>query len=209
MQVSTGKTAGVALCVAALRSVLAMSHHPTSAHAGPIGPVVHGGMIVWLSLMAWGFANFALIRGVERPLVSAGLLALGISLAGHIAAGTINGFVVPALAANGPPISHDVLRFAWHSNQAFAKLGMIAGALAFILWSIELLGDRAKATKVVGAAGLAVGALMIALPAAGALMLNVAGAWTLYALQALWALLVGVQMIRGKLQLSGKVATAS
>ena len=195
MQRRTGKIAGVALCVAALGTVARDVRPSDQCARGPIGPIVHGGMIILLSLMTWGLVNFAIIRGPVRPLISAGLLAFGISLIGHIAAATINGFVVPALAASGAPISHDVLSFAWHANQSFALLGIIAGAVAFVLWSIELLGDRASETKIVGAIGLTLGLLMIALPATKVLSLKRRRGRTLYALQALWVFCLAWQMV--------------
>jgi hypothetical protein len=112
---------GIALIAAAAGTVLAMGHHPSGAHGGGgLAGLVHGAMIALLGVLAFGFARFCQRRGLDRPLILAGLSAYLASFLAHLGAATINGFVVPALAG-GPPISHDVLRFAWHSNQALAK----------------------------------------------------------------------------------------
>lgn len=190
---------GVILGVAAAGTMLVMAHHPTDAHAAGLGALVHGTMIVLLAAIAWGFLQFAFQRGIRRPLVSAGLVAFAISVVGHLAAATINGFVVPAIVGTGVPISHDVLRFAWHANQAFAKLGVVATGIAYILWSIHLLrgGGAARWT---GVAGLIVGAAMTVIVLLALLPMNVSGAMVVYALQAGWAVLVGGQMARGVLR---------
>ena len=84
--------------VGAVGVVGAMAHHPSGAHPGALGGIVHGAMIALSLLLAWGFAHFAIGRGASRPLIVGGLLAYAVSLFGNIGAATINGFVVPALA---------------------------------------------------------------------------------------------------------------
>ncbi len=103
-----GRAGGMALIIAAIGTVAMMAHHPSGPHSGLLGGIVHGAMIALLLLMTWGFLQFALVRGIRRPLVNGGLLAYGVSLFGHIGAATIKGFVVPALAARGHgAVSHD------------------------------------------------------------------------------------------------------
>jgi len=187
------RTAGGVLIGAAAASVLAMAHHPTSAHAAGMGAAVHGAMIALLAAMAFGFAHFALRRGVRRPAVLAGLVAYGFSLVFHAGAATINGFVVPALAARGPSaVGHDVLLFAWEANQALAGLGVYATGAAFAAWGADLL----RGSRLLGLAGIAAGAVPAALVAAGVLEMNVAGAFAVYAAHAAWAALLGVHLIR-------------
>lgn len=200
------RTAGWILCAAALATVVAMAFHPSGAHAGGLAAAVHASMITLLSVMAWGFLQFSLARGISGGLVSAGLAAYALSVLGHVVAGTINGFVVPALANSATPLVHDVFRFAWQANQAFAKLGIIAGSAAYLLWSADLWrgGERALA-----AAGAAIASGIIVMLLTGAIRLDVHGALLLYGLQALWAVMVGLAMARGGIQPSRKSATAS
>ena len=204
------KTAGGAMMAASLGVVIAMAHHPSDAHGGALGSLVHGGMIALLMLLTWGFAMFAIERGAARPLIVAGLIAYAVSLFAHIGAATINGFVVPALAdPSRPPVSHDLFRLAWYSNQALAQLGVYMTGAAYVLWSLDLLRDRSGESKLVGLTGLAAGAVPAALLATGAMRMNVAGAFLIYAAHVAWAALVGLMMWRGTLQPSGNATTAS
>ena len=203
----TTRTAGFILCAAALATVVAMALHPSSAHAVGLGAVVHASMILLLALMGWGFLQFARARGVWSGWVSAGLVAYAVGVFGHIVAGTINGFVVPAMAGPAAPVSHDIFRFAWHANQAFAKLGMIAGSAAYLLWSIDLL--RKGPGRLLGSAGAVIGISVPLLLFSGVVRLDVHGALLLYGLQALWAAMVGTAMARGQIQPSGNAATSS
>lgn len=195
------RVGGAALILSAIGTVVAMGHHPSGAHSGALGGVVHGAMIALVLAMTWGFIQFALVRGIWRPLVSAGLLAYGVSLFGHLGAATINGFVVPALADRGHgAVSHDLFLFAWTMNQSLAKLGVAMTGIAFIAWGIDLLGDRSRVTKAVGGLGLIAGAVPATLLLSGIVSrLDVKAALMTYALHAAWAALVGIQLLRGRI----------
>lgn len=195
------RAGGMALVAASIGAVAAMAHHPSTAHSGMLGPIVHAAMIVFLALQAFGFAGTAFWRGPARPLIAAGAVAYAISLFGHVAAGTINGFVVPALAGRGEgAVAHDLFILAWEANQAFARLGVLATSAAYILWSIDLLTDGGRRLKIIGFTGLVAGAVPAALLLGGAIRLDVAGAFLAYAMQAAWAALVGVTMVRASRQ---------
>lgn len=204
----TQRIGGAMLAVAALGTILTMAHHPSGGHAAGLNAFVHGAMMFLLSAMAWGFVQFVIVRGPTRGLVSAGAVAFAISLLGHIGAATINGFAVPALAS-GPPVSHDLFRFAWHLNQALAGVGVVAGAAAYVLWSADLLLGGGRVQKTAGAAGAIIGATILVLMLGGLVRLDVAGAMVVYTLQALWAVIVGVMLALGHLGESGKATTSS
>ena len=89
--------------------------------------------------------------------------------------------------------------FAWEMNQALAQLGMVAGGVAFLLWSLDFLGRREAEPRLIGLAGLLAGAFPILLLVAGWVALNVGGALFLYAVHGAWAALVGLHLVRGKL----------
>ena len=189
------RAAGAALIAAAAGTVLAMAHHPSGAHGGPLGAVVHGAMIALLALGTFGFASFARRRGLARPAVLAGLVAYGLALFGHAGAATINGFVVPALADRGEAVGHDLFLFAWEANQALARLGVFAAGTAFMLWGGDLLRERPW----LGTVGILAGAAPSAALLAGALEMNVAGAFIVYAAHAVWTALLGLYLLRGRL----------
>ncbi len=194
------RIAGAAMVIAALGTVAAMAHHPSGAHSGGIAGIVHGTMIVLLAAMTYGFSHLALRRGIRRSLVLAGLVAYAISLLGHAAAATINGFAVPALAARGSAaVGHDIFLLAWELNQALAKVGLFATAVAFILWSADFIRRGNRLTRLTGAAGMVAGALPAVLVASGSIEMNVAGALTAYSLNAVWTALVGWLLWSGRL----------
>lgn len=207
----TDQPGGAALVIAAVGIVAAMGHHPTRLDSGAIGPV-HGILVALLVLMSWGFLQFAFRQGVSRPLSLAGLLAYGVGLFGHLGAVTINGFAMPGLASGGP-VDRDILLFAWEVNQALARLGVYMTGVAFLLWSVDLLREGARAPKVVGGLGLLAGAVPLVLLASGLIQMNVAGAFVAYALHAAWTAVLGVMMMRGRLphrhQSSANSATSS
>jgi len=188
------RVAGVAMIAAAAGALLAMGHHPSGAHGGSaLAGIVHASMIALLGLLIFGFTHMARRRGLDRPAVLAGLLAYGIALFGHVGAATINGFVVPALAARGVT-AHDLFLFAWEMNQALAKLGVYATSAAYLFWSAELIGEGR--TRLLGALGVVAAILPASLLASGAIRLDVTGAFISYAVQVGWAALVGLHLLR-------------
>jgi uncharacterized protein (DUF486 family) len=195
------RIAGGAMIGAAALSLLAMAHHPTGAHDAAMGGLVHGVMIAVTSATFFGFAHFALRRGIGRPAILAGLIAYGIALFAHIGAATINGFVVPALAQRGAALAgHDVFLLAWEANQALAHLGIYATSIAFAFWSLDFLRRAGIEAKAIGALGLLAGLVPAALLGAGAIRTDVAGAGLAYAAFGAWAAIVGLHLLRGKLE---------
>ena len=194
------RIAGGALVLGSLLSVLAMAHHPTRVDPNGLVGIVHGAMIVLMSATAFGFAHFALRRGVARPAILAGLIAYAIGLVADLGAATVNGFAVPALAAHGAALSgRDVFLLAWELNQALARLGVFATATAFAFWSIDFLRRPGFEPRAIGGLGLIAGLGPAALLWAGAMDMHVAGAFAAYAAFAFWGTLVGVHLFRGGL----------
>jgi len=194
------RIAGGAMIAAALLSVLVMAHHPEHVDPNGLVGIVHGAMIVLMTVTAFGFTHFALRRGLDRPAILAGLVAYFVSLVAHLGAGTINGFIVPALAARGADLSgRDVFLLAWESNQALASLGVFATAAAFTLWSIDFLRRPGLEPRIIGGLGLVAGLVPAALLATGTTDMHVAGAMVAYAAFSLWAVVVGLYLARGKL----------
>jgi small-conductance mechanosensitive channel len=90
----SGRLVGVILIVASVLTVVTMAHHP-SGHAGALGKIVHGTMIVLLSGMFFGFCYYSMRRGLVRPLILAALVAYLLNYFAHIIAATINGLSCP------------------------------------------------------------------------------------------------------------------
>lgn len=195
--IGTGdRAAGIALIGAAAASMLALAHHPTSLHAGPMIGIVHGAMILFVALMAFGFTHVARLRGLERPAVLAGLVAYGIGAFGTVGAALISGFVSPALATHAPDASHELFDLAWAMNQALAKLGVVAMGLAYMLWSLDLW----RQSKPVALFGLLAGGVPAVLLAGGWIGMHLHAAILIYGGQVLWATLIGWLLLRGGLR---------
>lgn len=195
------RTAGTCLGIAAAATVLAMAHHPTSPHdiTGG-GDFVHGAMIMLLAVMAFGFLHFALRRGLSRPVILAGVVAYGFSVVANFGAATINGFVVPALAARGPDaVGHDTFLLAWYANQALARLGVYATGAAYVLWSIDFLRRAGLVNRAIGAAGMIAGAVPAALLLSGQAAMELRTAFPVYSAHAVWAILVAIQLVRRRI----------
>jgi hypothetical protein len=187
------RAAGIALIGAAAFSMLAMAHHPTSRNAGAMIGIVHGAVILFTGMMAFGFTHFARLRGLERPAVLAGLVAYGIGVFATVGAATISGFVTPALAAHAPDASHELFDLAWAMNQALAKVGVVAMGAAYALWSLGLW----RRWKPVALLGLLAGGVPALLLIGGWIDMHLHSAILVYAAQVLWAALIGWLLLRG------------
>ena len=193
------RVAGYALIGASLLSMFTMAHHPTSMAAGALIGVVHGVMILLVGVMTYGFTHYAGRRGLGRPLVLAGLVAFAIGAAAGIGAGTINGFIAPAVRLHEPVVSQDLFVLAWEANQALAKLGVIATGAAYLLWSLDLWRDR----RLAAAFGIVTGGIPALLLIGGWLNMHLHAAILVYGTQALWAILIGWLLLRGRLTREG------
>jgi hypothetical protein len=165
---------------------------------GGLNTLVHGGMILFLFVLLVGFVAMSLRRGLMNALVLAALIAYAISAVAHFGAATINGFIVPSLGTSAEPPSHEIFRLCWQANQALAKLGVFATGAAYILWSLDLLRGPGVTNRIIALAGFAAGALPAAAIATEALKMDVHGAFIIYAIHALWAALIAIQLIRRK-----------
>jgi len=196
--VDHGRVAGFGLCGAAATTVLAMSHHPTGLHGiSGDGDVVHGTMIALLAVTAVGLFYFAQRRGPDKLWILAGMVAYAISLGAHIGAGTLNGFVAPALAARGSgTVGHDAFLLVWETNQSLARIGVYATGAAFTMWSFDFLRRAGTMNRLTGVVGLLCGLLPALLLFTDVVNMNVRGAFAIYAVHAVWVALVGVQFIR-------------
>lgn len=189
------RAVGALLVASAVLTVVAMAHHPSGVQGGNLVYLVHGAMVVLLSVMFFGFCYYSLRRGLDRPLILAALVAYLLSYFAHVVAGTINGFVVPALSEQGPDIPHAIFVFAWESNQAFARLGTAATAVAFGLWGFDLLRRGDVVSRLVGGFGIVAGVVPLALLLHDATM-DVHTALLIYGLHSGFVALVGVHLLR-------------
>lgn len=95
------------------------------------------------------------------------------------------------------------LRLFWYVNQALANTGEVARALAMTLWSCAIL--LTGRSRLLGIAGVLIGAATAAAILLGMLRLNVHGQMLALFAAIAWNLALAVQLLRGKLQSAAEV----
>lgn len=194
------RLAGAALAGASILSIVAMAHHPSGAGDGALTQLVHGTMIAVVLVALAGYIRLAARRGLHRFFNLTALVAYSAGAAANILAATINGFVVERVVADGA--GQDILRLCWAVNQTLAYGAVYATSLAFLSWGADLTREPGL-RRIVGLAGLAAAIAPAALLMTGALGMNVAGAFVVYALQAGFGVLVGAELMRGRTGAAG------
>ena len=195
---SSERIGGAALLAAGVGIVFGMAHHPTSVADAHLSQWIHGLLIVFVGLTAFGFAAFCAARGPGRPAILAGAVAYAMAMIGHTGAVTVNGFAVAVLAARGEPIGRDTMLLAWDINQALAQLGVAAAGTAIVLWSLDLLGRKSGESRLLGVLGVLLGTGPVVLLLWGVISMNAAGAFVAYGAHATWGAALGLHLLRGK-----------
>ena len=183
--------AGAALIGASLLSVAAMAHHPAGTGQPLLAQIVHAAMIAFVLVAFAGFIRLSARLGLERFSNLAALIVYGAGACANGLAATLNGFVALQLAG----ASADVRHFSWELNQALAYGAVYAASIAFLLWSANLVRTTGL-SRIVGVVGLAAGVSLPALLLTGALGMNVAGAFVVYAVQAAFGVFAGALLMR-------------
>jgi hypothetical protein len=191
--------AGAVLALTALAAAVLMHHHP-HAGDGP-GPIrmVHGGLLMMIALQP---AVLALVAGALgwRLLTAQAAVLFALGSIGAILAGTINGFVVPAIAAYPPgEIAPAIGAWGWELNQALARLGAIATGAGIALLGAALWQ---AGWRIVGAAGVLAGGSTAVLQLTGVIDMRFLGAIATYVTQLAWLILLGASLWRAALKVS-------
>jgi hypothetical protein len=204
----------MAIVLSALLTVVAIAHHPVGAgvssadvlaslvRSASMDRLVHGVILAVLLLSVFGFCVFAMRRGLQRPAVLGGLIAFVAGCAALAQAAVIDGFLVPAVAEHARPDAAAaallMLRTPALAIQSFTFVGIVAVSAAIALWSIDLFrsGGAARAAGVAGAlAALA----MLWTMALHVNRLNPHTLGVIVAAQAIWYVIVGALLIRGRI----------
>jgi hypothetical protein len=205
---------GGILITAAVLEIIGMAHHPsvhtqeiTQAmeqirHLGYLSAVVHGVLIACMLAIAYGLSEFALRRGLTRPLIRAGAIAYAVGVMLMVGAALVSGYLMAAVVAVTPhqtatdlAINTQLLLLCGLLNQTCANAATVAMSAGIACWSMDLLKERG-ALRALGGLGL----IIAALPAAGLILglfhLDVTGMSAVVLLQALWYCGVGVMQLR-------------
>lgn len=173
--------------------LLTMLLHPTAAQLptlAVLNALVHTLAVLATPLLFLG--GIALTRRLGAP---AALAFFALSLVAGACAGTISGFVAPdvfrrmsAESLGGP--WHALFRYSGIVNQAFARVLVISGAIAIVLWCVSMTARRALRVY-----GIATNAVIALLVIAGVLPLDVHGYGAVVLLQAIWFFLAARMLL--------------
>ena len=106
-----------------------------------------------------------------------------------MAAGTLNGFVFPAMRAYGEgEIGHDIFDFIWWSNQMLAELGVIGIGIAFAIWSV---GIWKSGERLLAGFGWIAGLAPVVALLSGHMGMDLHGAMAAYGIQLAWVIALG------------------
>lgn len=186
------KGAGWLLVGSGVLAIFAMAHHPTGADDGIMIRAMHGAIIVIMLVQAIGLLLF--VRARADVFSHSGMFVSALALVAGMAAGSINGFIVPAMLENVPVAGqHALYQLLWESNQVLATGGVLLTSLAFGLWAAGLWrgGWWATSALALTAAVIPAGALL-----SGQVTMDLTGALFCYAVQAAWIAWLGVMLIR-------------
>jgi hypothetical protein len=208
------RSAGVMLVVLALLTVVFMAMHPVSGASGVadfagraergmhLNALVHGVQISLLLLMVPCFLFIADVLGSGRLVVRIGLVLMVLGATGGVAAGLINGFMVPATAARyagAEPATLEgleaVLRLCQSANGACARTSVFGLSLAAVIWG-SCLVVRPGVARAAGVVGVLSGFVPLALHFAEHLAMDVRGFGLFVVLHAAWAVAAGIVLIR-------------
>lgn len=207
------RAAGIGLITASLLSVLAMAHHPTVTTpditqalqqlkdlAGLSG-WVHGILIALMLLIFWCLTEYSLRRGVEKPLIRAGLIFYGAGMVSMIGAATVSGWLTARVGALVPaPNDQDLhllailINFSFSMNQVLANLGAVAMSAGILAWSLGLMHDKGWNSGV-GALGILVGIAPALALMVGGMHLDVHHMLMVVVLQGAWYIALGVLLV--------------
>jgi hypothetical protein len=202
---------GAALIAGTLLMIVTMSLHPTGhdlfrpgqlEHFASLGVIAHAIAITSLPLSFLGaLALTGRLTAPGRISVMA-LVVFGFALVAGMAAAAVSGFVAPALAREMAGVPAESAA-AWTAlfqyngavNQAFAKLLVAGSSLAIFLWSLAIVRGGALG-RGIGFYGVMAAAVILFALLSGHLPLSVHGFGLVVLAQAVWFVVVGVQMMR-------------
>lgn len=191
--------AGAVLAISALAAAVLMHHHPHGGEGAEIVQGVHGGLLMMIAVQP---AVLALVAGALgwRLLTAQALVLFAFGTLGAILAGTINGFVGPALSAYpAGEIAPGVVALGWEMNQALARLGAIATGAGIVLFAAALWQ---AGWRFIAATGMLAGGVTAVLQLTGTIDMRFYGAMVTYIAQLAWLALLGAGLWRGARRVS-------
>jgi hypothetical protein len=202
---------GTALIIGTLTGVVTMAFHPSGADFFRAGADVDAVALrnmaahslaivgVWLTL----FGAVGLTRRIDddHGIATAALVAYALAAFAVLIAAVASGFIATNVVRHIVPANEGakglvtaLLEYTGIMNQAFAKINVVASAVAIALWSWVIVA-RGVLPRGIGFTGFVVAALCAAAVVAG-LPLNIHVFGGIVLAQTVWLIAVGVAMRR-------------
>jgi len=204
----TNKTAGVALILGAVGSIVTMAFHPrgggldTILRQASLNIGVHTLAVASLTVMIFGFLRLSRTQGPQQPQADLGFVAFVIGAGAAILAAIHNGFVTPILARQASDTDpaemaawNVVFDFNHHVGEVMTKVFIVATSTAIFLWSMGMV-RIGTGWRSLGAAGIGIGAAGLIALFTGHIRDNVHDVGLFILCIAAWIAVLGVLLCR-------------
>jgi hypothetical protein len=204
------RKSGIAMIAGSLGGILTMAIHPTgtasltaaeAAHLSTVSAAAHSlamASVLLLFLGACGLQRH--ITSVDR-LSFVAIVTYGFACISVLIAAAVSGFIIPGImrqmADDVPAAAHQwqiVIYGIFQINQAFARIFTVCASVAIILWSVSVLRNGGLG-RGIAIYGCIISLLTILSIGMGHLRLNVHGMAIVALSQAVWFVIVGVQLL--------------
>lgn len=200
---ATDRIAGLVMAGAALLSVPVMAHHPTSfTGGGSLMQMVHGVLLFTSLILQAGFVRVSVRLGLGNYWTLLALIAFSVGIITVFFAGTMNGFIAPALAEDGQ-FTKEITNFCWKFNQSLVYVSAYAIGLAFVLLGVQLIRSNMQHGVVLGCVALLTGGAPSILLVTEVIDMHVTGALITYTSQWLFSACAGLWLIKPLTALAG------
>lgn len=188
------RIAGWLLAGSTALAVLLLAQHPTEADGPTLARTIHGGILLFMLAQATGFT--LLVRARRGAWDVAGSPAFALAMIAGMAAGMVDGFIVPATLEHFPRAENAALFQAlWEVNQALAPAGVLLTSIAYALWGVGYWRNGHRMTAALAWGAAAIPAVLLL---GGLVTMKIAGAVLIYSIQAAWAAWLGAAILSAR-----------
>jgi len=199
---------GASLIAGAIMGLVTMALHPTGSDIardastqGALSMAVHALALAAVPILLYGL--WVLTRRLSNEggvLPELALSFYGVAAVATILAATVSGFLstdiitrMVSLTGEERDVAGALLHYSFEINQAFARVYAAASSIAIALWSLTILRQSGM-SRAAGYVGMTVATLALVAVLSGKLRLGIHGFGAVILAQALWLIMVGVQL---------------
>jgi hypothetical protein len=204
------RKAGIALIVGSLGGMLTMHIHPSGAvsittsaqleHLAAASGIAHSLGLVSVLLLFLGACGLARRLGAPDRIAFAALVAYGFACVAVMIAAAVSGFIVPHIMnhmlRDAPANAHQwqvVASGIFQINQGMAQIFSVGASIAIVLWSGSAFRNGGL-SRWAAIFGCVIALVIIVGISLGRLRLDVQGMAAVMLGQAIWFIVVGVQL---------------